>query len=71
MITIFTIIGTLPGLYTQIWIVKKTGRIQFTVLILLCFLIFCMVTILPLSIIEAMRASDDGEDISSFNSFCE
>ena len=71
MITIFTIIGTMPGLYTQIWIVKKTGRIQFTVLILLCFLVFCMVTILPLSIIEAVRASNDGEDVSSFNNFCE
>ena len=66
MINLLTIVGTIPGLFGQVWLVKKTGRTQFTVLILLSFLIFCLVSVLPLSIVESIRASDEGKDVSAF-----
>ena len=72
LINILTIIGTIPGLKGQIWVVQKAGgRNQFTVMILLAFLIFQLVTILPLSLVEAMNAKDTGEDITAFKEFCE
>ena len=71
-INILTIIGTIPGLYGQLWIVKKAGgRSSMTVAILLFFIVFQLVTILPLSSIEAKRAADDGEEITAFKQFCE
>ena len=72
LINILTIIGTIPGLQGQIWVVQKAGgRNQFTVMILFAFLIFQLVTILPLSLVEAMHAKDTGEDITAFKEFCE
>ena len=67
-----TIVGTIPGLYGQIMIVVKTGgRTQFTVAILFSFLAICLFTVLPLSIIETLRASEDGEDVTAFSPYCE
>lgn len=72
LINVLSIVGTIPGLYGQLWIVKKAGgRSSMTVAILLFFIVFQLVTILPLSIVANMRKSDDGEDITSFKSFCE
>ena len=72
LINILTVVGTIPGLYGQIWIVVKNGgRNQFTVMILWSFLAICLLTVLPLSIVENMRASDDGEDITAFSPYCE
>ena len=70
-INLLTLIGTLPGLYGQQWILRKSGgRTQFIVMILLAFLLLQLVTILPLSIVETMRASDEGEDVMAVKDFC-
>ena len=72
LINILTIIGSLPGLYGQGWIVQKAGgRTQFTVVILLSFLLLILVASLPISITEIQRAKDDGQDVTSFTRFCE
>lgn len=72
LICIVTLIGTFPGLYGQTWLVKKAGgRIQFTVLILFCFLILPIVSVLPLSLIDTKRASDNGADVGAFTPFCD
>ena len=71
LICVLTLVGSIPGLFGQGWLVKVTGgRNQFTVMILLFFLLFILVTVLPLSIISTIRASDAGDDVTSFNSFC-
>ena len=67
-----TLIGTLPGLYGQGWIVSKAkGRTQFTVAILFFYLVFQLITVLPLSVIEALRAKDNDEDVMAFKSYCD
>ena len=72
LLIVMTLIGTLPGLKGQNWIVQKAkGRTQFTVAILLSFILLQLVTILPLSVIESVRASDQGEDPLAFKSICE
>ena len=71
LINALTIVGTIPGLFGQVAIVKKCGgRNQFTVAILLSFLFICLVTVLPLSIVETVRASGAGEDVTSFSPYC-
>ena len=71
-LSLFTIIGTIPGLFAQGWIVRKAGgRNQFTVMILIFILVFCLLTILPLSLLEALKANDDGKSITKVNSFCD
>ena len=41
LINVLTIIGTIPGLYGQLWFVKKAGgRSSVTVMILLFFIVF-------------------------------
>ena len=61
LICVLTLIGSIPGILGQGWLVKVTGgRNQFTVMILLSFLVLILVTVLPMSIITAIRASDDG-----------
>mmetsp|Transcript_47573 Transcript_47573/g.62898 ORF Transcript_47573/g.62898 Transcript_47573/m.62898 type:complete len:110 (-) Transcript_47573:118-447(-) len=72
LICLVTLIGTFPGLYGQTWLVKKAGgRIQFTVFILFCFLLLPILTVLPLSIIDTKRASDNGKDVGTFTAFCD
>ena len=72
LINSLTIVGTIPGLHGQIAIVTKSGgRNQFTVAILLSFLFLCLITVLPLSIVENLRKSEDGEDVTAFGSYCE
>ena len=71
LISALTIVGTIPGVLGQVAIVTKTGgRNSFTVAILLSFLFICLVTVLPLSIVETMRASDNGEDVTAFSPYC-
>ena len=71
LINALTIVGTIPGLFGQVAIVKWAGgRNQFTVAILLSFLFICLVTVLPLSIVETLRASDAGEDVTAFSDYC-
>ena len=71
LISALTIVGTIPGVLGQVAIVTKSGgRNSFTVAILLSFLFICLVTVLPLSIVETMRASDNGEDVTAFSPYC-
>ena len=49
VINIITIIVSVPGLQGQIWVVKKaSGRTQFTVFLVLLYIILPLITILPL-----------------------
>ena len=71
-ICLLTLIGSLPGIYGQGWIVAKAkGRTQFTVAILFGYLVFQLVTVLPLSIDEAIRAKNNGVDIMAFKNYCQ
>ena len=72
LIDLCVIAGTIPGLFLQNWVIRTAGgRIQFSVAILLGFLILPIVTVLPLSLLEAKRASDNGVDTTEFKAFCE
>lgn len=72
LIGVLTIVGTIPGLIGQKKLVQWTGgRNQFTVMILLFFLVIILLTALPLGIVENLRALDSGEDIAAFNDFCD
>ena len=71
LLIVITLLGTLPGLKGQNWIVQKAkGRTQFTVAILFSFILLQLVTILPLSVIESVRASDQGEDPLGLKDLC-
>lgn len=71
LISAISIVGTVPGLYGQVAIVVKSGgRNQFTVMILLLFLVICLISVLPLSILETLNANANGVNVTGFNSFC-
>lgn len=50
---------------------KAGGRAQFTVAILLAFLFFILFTVLPLSVIETMRAKNAGQDPMALKEYCD
>jgi len=71
LFNIITILGCIPGLYLQNQLVKWTGgRTQFTVMILLIYLIILAVSVLPLNISANLLAHESGESITAFNSYC-
>lgn len=72
LICLISVVGTLPGVQGQVMIVQKAGgRAQFTVAILLAFLFFILFTVLPLSVIETMRAKNAGQDPMALKEYCD
>ena len=54
LLSCLTLIGTVPGVLGQFWLVKIAGgRNQVTVLVILTFLLIVGLSVLPLSIVEA------------------
>ena len=71
MVNIFTVVGTIPGVYCQAQIVRLAGgRGQFTVLGLVILAAFFLIVIPYLSILNLMAAVEKGEDIYAFNDYC-
>ena len=71
IINIITILGTLPGVYGQGWIVRKAGgRFQFTIMIMMFFQVFAVATIFPMMLKNSFSARDYGEDIFAFSTYC-
>lgn len=71
VINLVTILASMPGLYGQIWVVKRAGgRTQFTVFLVLLYIVMPLITILPLQISEAIKVAADGQSIMSFSNYC-
>jgi uncharacterized membrane protein YfcA len=69
-INFVTLLASIPGLRLQDWQIRASGRNQFTILIMLFFAVLTLVTFLPLSLRDTLLAYEEGEDITSFNSYC-
>ena len=70
LLCLMTAIGSYPGVICQALIVKKTGKQQWTVLILLSFIVGCAIGMPLIGLFQTLHKQELGLDVMEWGRYC-
>ena len=70
LMQLMTILGTVPGLYLQTCLVRRTGKTWITVCIIHGFLCFLLVSMASIQTIVVIHKTKEGTPLFEFKPYC-